>query len=227
MLWIFTLTSSNIIQLNEWKYCLFVVTVGWMGVMPGSNKRQHIKEHKWRSRQLWAGTPKIPTKNWGAAYKYKPLFWHYKRLPRQRLSTACFNTCQSSSPSHSDHFKFKLWCKQQIKANSFTSVYGNGLNNLNTPIPASSLGSYINQLERKSSEESKYYENFLSNEILKDRNENKDLQPSKTLAIYDMNYYSQDQSQDIFNPKPSGPIINSGDYWIILPRKELTLNNAS
>lgn len=98
------------------------------------------------------------------------------------------------------------------KANSFTSVYGNGHNNLNTPIPASSLGSYINQLERKSSEESKYYENFLSNEILKDRNENKDLQPSKTLAIYDMNYYSQDQSQDIFNPKPSGPIINSGDY---------------
>ncbi|KAM3740088.1 hypothetical protein ACB098_08G072800 [Castanea mollissima] len=98
------------------------------------------------------------------------------------------------------------------KANSFTSVYGNGPNNLNTPIPVSSLGSYINQLERKSSEESKYFENFLSNEILKDRNENKDLQPSKTLAIYDMNYYSQDQSQDIFNPKPSGPIINSGDY---------------
>ncbi|KAL4611020.1 hypothetical protein ACB092_08G093400 [Castanea dentata] len=98
------------------------------------------------------------------------------------------------------------------KANSFTSVYGNGPNNLSTPIPVSSLGSYINQLERKSSEESKYYENFLSNEILKDRNENKDLQPSKTLAIYDMNYYSQDQSRDIFNPKPSGPIINSGDY---------------
>ncbi|KAM3692317.1 hypothetical protein ACJW30_08G078000 [Castanea mollissima] len=98
------------------------------------------------------------------------------------------------------------------KANSFTSVYGNGPNNLNTPIPVSSLESYINQLERKSSEESKYYENFLSNEILKDRNENKDLQPSKTLAIYDMNYYSQGQSQDIFNPKPSGPIINSGDY---------------
>ncbi|KAK9999013.1 hypothetical protein SO802_018616 [Lithocarpus litseifolius] len=93
------------------------------------------------------------------------------------------------------------------KANSFTSVYGTGPNNLNTPIPVSSLGSYNNQLERKSSEENKY-ENFLSNEILKDRNENKDLQPSKTLAIYDMNYYNQDQSQDIFNPKPSGPIIN-------------------
>lgn len=56
------------------------------------------------------------------------------------------------------------------KANSFTSVHGTGPNNLNTPIPVSTLGSYNNQLEWKSSEENKY-ENFLSNDILKDRNE--------------------------------------------------------
>ncbi len=78
---------------------------------------------------------------------------------------------------------------------------------MNTPIPVSSFESNTNKLKRKSSEENEY-ENFLSNEMLKGRSENKDLQASKTLANYDMNCYSQDQSQDIFNPKPSESIIN-------------------
>ena len=77
---------------------------------------------------------------------------------------------------------------------------------MNTPIPVSSFESNTNKLKRKSSEENEY-ENFLSNEMLKGRSENKDLQASKTLANYDMNCYSQDQSQDISILSPQNPSL--------------------
>lgn len=88
------------------------------------------------------------------------------------------------------------------KGNHFTSVDGDGSNNVKSPTTVSSLESYF----RKFSEENEY-EYFLSNEKLQDDKEIKDLQPSKTLANYDMDCYSQNHSQyDNFNPKPSEPI---------------------
>ena len=204
--------ASLLSQLDEWVLC-------WVWTK-GSISKNKSEDQDSCGLELPRYSPKIEVQPTYINY-YSDIIWDCQDKDCQLLASILASQALPPIQTISS-----LSFDTGNKANSFTSVYGNGPNNLNTPIPVSSLGSYINQLERKSIEENKY-ENFMSNEILKDRNENKDLQPCKTLAIYDMNYYSQDQSQDIFNPKPSGPIINSGDYWIILHRKELALNNAS
>ncbi|KAF5447149.1 hypothetical protein F2P56_032719 [Juglans regia] len=93
------------------------------------------------------------------------------------------------------------------KSNDFIPVHGSGTNKVNSTTTVSSMDSYINHRKRKSSEENEY-EYFRSNEKLKGKNEKKNPQPGKTLANYDINFYSQNQYQyGIFNPEPSESII--------------------
>ena len=148
--------ASLLSQLDEWLLCRVRTK--------GNISKNTSKDQDSCGLELPRYSPKIEVQPTYINY-YSDIIWYCQDKDCQLLASILASQALPRIQTISS-----LSFDASNKANSFTSVHGTGPNNLNTPIPVSSLGSHNNQLEWKSSEENKY-ENFLSNDILKDRNE--------------------------------------------------------
>ncbi|XP_021683845.2 NAC domain-containing protein 2-like [Hevea brasiliensis] len=90
--------------------------------------------------------------------------------------------------------------------NSFTSVYEDGSNKLNSLVTISSFDNY-SSLKRKTSEESSHDNLHPSNKKLNNGNRDEDFLPGDTLGSSYLNYYHQNQSQESFyTPNTFDPV---------------------
>ncbi|KAK6235394.1 hypothetical protein SCA6_010731 [Theobroma cacao] len=98
------------------------------------------------------------------------------------------------------------------ESNSFISVYEEGSDKVKLPTLNPSLDNYFNPLTRKLSLGNREENLLPSDKKLNNDKRNEDFLPMKILSKNDMNYSSQNQSQDgIYNPCPSDSIIEFQD----------------